>query len=58
MEARLMDWDRYFNPGPRRSSANVTPTRTAAVRTEASKAVSRIGALRDSDEPSKRRKRT
>ncbi|MFI1225968.1 MULTISPECIES: hypothetical protein [unclassified Streptomyces] len=58
MEARLMDWDRYFNPGPRRFSANITATRTAAVRSEASKAASRIGALRKLDEPSRRDKRT
>ncbi|HWU11045.1 MAG TPA: hypothetical protein VN520_32615 [Streptomyces sp.] len=53
-----MDWDRYFNPGPRRSSANITTTRTAAVRSEASKAASRIGVLRKLDEPSRRGKRT
>ncbi|MDW4912529.1 hypothetical protein [Streptomyces californicus] len=52
-----MDWDRYFNPGPRRSSANVTAIRTAAIRSEASKAASRIGALRI-DEPRRRAKRT
>ncbi|MFF2228305.1 hypothetical protein ACFVV7_33865 [Streptomyces globisporus] len=53
-----MDWDRYFSPGPRRSSANITSSRTAAVRSEASKAASRIGVLRKLDEPSRRGKRT
>ncbi|MFI5748988.1 hypothetical protein ACIBBE_24345 [Streptomyces sp. NPDC051644] len=53
-----MDWDRYFNPGPRQAAAKVTSARTAAVRSEASEAASRIGVLRDLAEPCRRRKRT